>query len=69
MEEVHGNLPEAFEQVRVVLTISLHKVVILIDSRVGVQDSDKLLFNMLTETSRMFVIVLTKADKLKESEL
>jgi GTP-binding protein EngB required for normal cell division len=32
-------------------------------------DSDKMLMNMLTEAHRPFVIVLTKADKLKEGQL
>ena len=47
----------------------LHRVVILIDSTVGLMDSDKMLMDMLTESHRPFFIVLTKADKLKDGEV
>lgn len=42
---------------------------ILIDSVVGIQSSDKMLIEMLNNTQRTYVVVLTKADKLKEKEL
>ena len=36
--------------------------------KVGIMESDKMLIEMLTETHRPFMIVLTKADKVKEKE-
>ena len=51
------------------LTNSLHRVILLVDSTIGLQDSDKMLVNMLTETHRPFMIVLTKADKVNDTQL
>ena len=45
----------------------LHRVVMLIDIKAGMQDSDKLLVDMLTELNKIFMVVLTKADKVKAS--
>ena len=45
----------------------LHRVVMLIDIKAGMQDSDKLLVDMLTELDKIFMVVLTKADKVKAS--
>lgn len=36
--------------------------------RVGISDSDKMLMDMLTETHRPFLMVLTKADKVSQKE-
>ena len=47
----------------------LHRVVMLIDIKAGMQDSDKLLVDMLTELNKIFIVVLTKADKVKASQL
>lgn len=46
----------------------LHRLILLVDMKVGLMDSDKMLIDMLTEAHRPFLIVLTKADKLKEKE-
>ena len=46
--------------------VSLHRVIILMDIEVGITDSDKMLIEMLTETTRPFMCVLTKADKIKD---
>jgi GTP-binding protein len=43
----------------------LHRVMVLVDLSVGLQESDKLLIEMLTELKLVFMIVLTKADRLK----
>ena len=45
---------------------SLHRVVMLIDIQVGLMDSDKMLMDMLTDSHRPFLTVLTKADKVKD---
>ena len=42
----------------------LHRVVVLIDIKVGIQDSDKMVIDMLTDLNRIFFVVLTKADKI-----
>ena len=42
----------------------LHRVVVLIDLKVGIQDSDKMVIDMLTDLNRIFLVVLTKADKV-----
>jgi GTP-binding protein len=47
----------------------LHRVVMLIDIQVGLMDSDKMLVDMLSNTSRPCMIVLTKADKVKDAEI
>ena len=44
---------------------ALHRVVILIDLQVGLQDSDKMLIDLLTEVQQTFMMTLTKADKVK----
>jgi GTP-binding protein EngB required for normal cell division len=41
-------------------------VVLLIDSSVGIMESDKMLINMLAETHKPYLLVLTKADKIKD---
>lgn len=42
-------------------------MVLLVDMGVGLQDSDRLLVEMLTETHRPFLVVLTKADRVKDA--
>ena len=46
---------------------SLHRVLLLIDLTTGVQDSDKMLLDMLIEKTKTKTvsIVLTKAEKVK----
>ena len=44
---------------------NLHRAIALIDSSVGFTDSDKFLIEMLTDINQTFMVVLTKADKLK----
>ena len=48
---------------------SLHRVLLLIDLTTGVQDSDKMLLDMLIEKTKTKTvsIVLTKAEKVKEN--
>jgi GTP-binding protein len=41
---------------------------LLVDMKVGIMDSDKMLIDMLSEAHKPFVMILTKADKVKESE-
>lgn len=41
----------------------------LVDIEVGLLDSDKMLVDMLTEIKKPFLIVLTKADKLKDQQV
>ncbi len=48
---------------------SLHRVILLIDTAIGLSDSDKMLVEMLTETHRPFLTIMTKADKVKDGEL
>jgi GTP-binding protein EngB required for normal cell division len=38
----------------------------LVDIEIGIKDSDKMLIEMLTESTRPFMVVLTKADKIKD---
>ena len=47
----------------------LHRCVVLIDMKVGLQDSDKLLIDMLTDLQKIFLIVLTKADKVRHTQI
>ena len=42
----------------------LHRTILLVDIKVGLQESDKLLVDMLTEANKVFIVVLTKADKV-----
>ena len=44
----------------------LHRVILLVDIKVGIMDSDKMLLEMLNERQRPAMIVLTKADKVKD---
>lgn len=47
---------------------NLQRVCLLIDARHGLKDSDREIMKMLDVTAVSYVIVLTKADKLKDSE-
>ncbi|CDW90510.1 gtp-binding protein [Stylonychia lemnae] len=47
----------------------LHRLVLLIDMSVGLMDSDKVLIDMLSNSHKPFMIVLTKADKVKEQDI
>ena len=47
----------------------LHRAVMLIDSEVGFQDSDKMLIEMLTSLNQIFMLVMTKADKVTSHEI
>lgn len=47
----------------------LHRVILLIDIEVGLMESDKMLISMLSDSHRPFVIVMTKADKIKDVEI
>lgn len=44
---------------------SLHRVAILIDLTTGVQDSDKMLLDLLIEKTKTITLILTKVDKVK----
>ncbi len=48
---------------------SLRRVFLLIDSRHGIKDNDVEMMKMLDECAMNYQIVLTKADKIKESAL
>ena len=48
---------------------SLRRVALLIDSRRGIMDSDREVMALLDTAAVSFVLVLTKADKLKPAEL
>lgn len=48
---------------------SLKRVIMLIDSRHGVKDTDRDIMKMLDESAVTYQVVLTKTDKLKPTEL
>lgn len=48
---------------------TLRCVMILVDSRHGLKDSDKELMKMLDEAGALYRIVLTKTDKIKDQKL
>jgi GTP-binding protein len=48
---------------------SLRRVILLIDARRGVMDTDRDVMNLLDETAVSYAIVLTKIDKLNPAEL
>ncbi len=48
---------------------SLHRVLLLIDLSAGVQDSDKMLLDMLIEQHKTVSLVLTKVDKVKSTHV
>nr|WP_238401708.1 ribosome biogenesis GTP-binding protein YihA/YsxC [Altererythrobacter sp. C41] len=47
----------------------LHRTLVLIDSRHGLKDVDREMMKMLDQTAVGYRLVLTKADKIKASEL
>lgn len=47
----------------------LHRTLVLVDSRHGLKDVDREMMKMLDETAVGYRVVLTKADKIKASEL
>jgi GTP-binding protein len=47
----------------------LHRVILLVDIEVGLMESDKMLISMLSDSHRPFMIVMTKADKIKDVEI
>ena len=49
--------------------VTLRRVCLLIDSRVGIKDLDREMMDMLDSAAVMYQIVLTKVDKLKNNEL
>lgn len=49
--------------------VELQRVLVLIDSRHGLKDSDHDVMKLLDETAVSFQVVLTKTDKLKPNEL
>ena len=57
-----------FMQIYLMSSSSLQRVMLLVDLSVGLQDSDKLLMDTLTESSQPFTLVLTKVDKIKQGE-
>lgn len=48
---------------------TLQTVLILVDARHGLKDTDETLMDMLDETAVQYRIILTKADKVKTQEL
>ena len=49
--------------------VTLRRVCLLIDSRVGIKDLDRGMMDMLDSAAVVYQIVLTKVDKLKNNEL
>jgi GTP-binding protein len=49
--------------------VSLRRVYVLIDSRHGLKDNDKVTLDLLDQTAVSYQLVLTKIDKLKNGEL
>jgi GTP-binding protein len=47
----------------------LRRVLLLIDSRHGIKDNDKMMMDLLDSSAVVYQIVLTKTDKIKASEL
>lgn len=47
---------------------NLRRVILLVDARHGLKDSDREIMKMMDEAAVSYQIVLTKADKLKEDE-
>ena len=45
---------------------NLHRGILLVDVSVGLQDSDKMLIELLTEMNQIYILVMTKADKVKQ---
>ncbi len=48
---------------------NLRRVLLLIDARRGIRDADRELMDMLDEAAVNYRVVLTKSDKLKDSQL
>ena len=48
--------------------VTLRRVCLLIDSRVGIKDLDREMMDMLDSAAVMYQIVLTKVDKLKNND-
>ncbi len=48
---------------------SLHRTLLLVDSRHGLKEVDREMMKMLDETAVSYRVVMTKADKIKASEL
>jgi GTP-binding protein len=47
----------------------LRRTIVLIDSRHGLKDNDRTMMALLDQAAVVYQLVLTKADKIKESEL
>ena len=47
----------------------LRRVLLLIDSRHGIKDNDKMMMDLLDKAAVVYQVVLTKIDKIKASEL
>ncbi|SEH48511.1 ribosome biogenesis GTP-binding protein YihA/YsxC [Magnetospirillum fulvum] len=47
----------------------LRRVIVLVDSRHGLKDSDRTMMKMLDQAAVVYQVVLTKADKISESAL
>lgn len=47
----------------------LKAVFVLIDSKIGPTEDDKMMISFLNELGRKVIVVLTKADKAKQSEV
>ena len=41
----------------------------MVDIEVGLMDSDKMLIEMLSDSHKPFILVLTKADKVKDQNI
>mmetsp|Transcript_6628 Transcript_6628/g.10656 ORF Transcript_6628/g.10656 Transcript_6628/m.10656 type:complete len:89 (+) Transcript_6628:601-867(+) len=47
----------------------LHRMVLLVDVNAGLMDSDKMLIDMLSELKKIYLVVLTKADKVQNPSM
>ena len=48
---------------------SLHRVILLVDLTAGLTAKDKQLMDVLTDTSKPFILVITKCDKVKSKQV
>lgn len=48
---------------------SLHRILLLIDINTGIQESDKMLLDLLVEKSKTVSLVLTKSDRMKAKHI
>ena len=50
-------------------SLTIHRIIFLLDTTAGLQDTDAMLLEMLAERSLLFNLVLTKVDKVPGSKI